>query len=498
MRSILVCLFSCFMFTLNAQCDEVEVELTVTPGDWAWEIDFELLDDQGNVVYEFDGFPDDDAVVVNLCLPEGCYVFTLSDDWGDGWNGATASLAYLGLVQEFDLPEGAVGYFAWDLNTDDCNLDLPGCTDPEAVNYIFGATADDGSCQYPLTMDWNGEERTYFLYTPTDLEEGAPLVFVFHGYWGSALGIQDYCGMNAVADAGGFAVCYPQGLEDEFENNHWNSGLYGDAGVDDLGFVKNLAWLLQEEHGFAPSCTYACGMSNGGYMAYHLACHASDVFAAVGSVTGAMSAQDQAYCNSGQAVPIIHIHGTDDDDVLYNEGINDGTWGAGWGVPEVLSYWQDINGCVTITETAMPDLDSSDGSTVDFIRYHDGPDDVEIHHYRVNGGGHSWFGVWDNFDIDSSVLLWDFFSDVCQVDTDIHDPLSISPLCWTAQGQKGSIKLATTCTVSIRLLTTGGQEVGGTHLGAGVTTSITLEPGIYLVLAREDSGALSSQKVYVN
>ena len=69
-----------------------------------------------------------------------------------------------------------------------------------------------------------GLTRAYFLYIPNSLEIGAPLLFVLHGYSGSASGIMDYTNLNQVAEESGFAVCYPQGVSDDWNYNFWNVG----------------------------------------------------------------------------------------------------------------------------------------------------------------------------------------------------------------------------------------------------------------------------------
>ena len=67
-------------------------------------------------------------------------------------------------------------------------------------------------------------EREFILYIPENLEDNASLVFVLLGYTGSAIDIMNYSGMNTVADENGFAVCYPQGVEDNFGNTFFNVG----------------------------------------------------------------------------------------------------------------------------------------------------------------------------------------------------------------------------------------------------------------------------------
>ena len=85
-----------------------------------------------------------------------------------------------------------------------------------------------------------GLQRTYLLHLPKNLANKAPLVFVLHGYGGSAKGMMEYSKMNAVADKHGFAVCYPQGNFGPDKKNSWNAGYSNDA-IDDVQFFKQLS-----------------------------------------------------------------------------------------------------------------------------------------------------------------------------------------------------------------------------------------------------------------
>jgi polyhydroxybutyrate depolymerase len=63
-----------------------------------------------------------------------------------------------------------------------------------------------------------GESSVSIFLRPASASANCPLVYVCHGYTGSAQGIMDYSGFNALADIFGFAVCYPQGIDDSFGN----------------------------------------------------------------------------------------------------------------------------------------------------------------------------------------------------------------------------------------------------------------------------------------
>ena len=117
-------------------------------------------------------------------------------------------------------------------------------------------------------------DRQYFLYIPTSVEPESPLVFVFHGFTGSAEGIMEYSGMNEVAETNGFAVCYPQGTTDDYGNTFFNVGysFHWNQTVDDVGFIIALAEYLQSHFNLSSVNTFSTGMSNGGEMSYLLAC----------------------------------------------------------------------------------------------------------------------------------------------------------------------------------------------------------------------------------
>ena len=92
-----------------------------------------------------------------------------------------------------------------------------------------------------------------------------PLVFVCHGYTGSAQGIMDYSVFNALADEFGFAVCYPQGIDDSYGNAFWNVGydFQNNETVDDAAFLIHLTEYLQTTNSLDPELVFCTGMSMG-------------------------------------------------------------------------------------------------------------------------------------------------------------------------------------------------------------------------------------------
>ena len=202
---------------------------------------------------------------------------------------------------------------------------------------LCGLAASPAQAQ--LEFEHDGLTRTYFMDAPDPIPAGAPIVLVLHGYTSSAQLIRAYSGWVPLALEEGFVAVFPQGMEDNFNINHWNANI-GNSNTDDHGFLVALVQHLQQEHGLSADCVYSCGMSNGGFMSYSLACEHPEVFSAIGSVTGAMSGADFG-CTPSEVVPIVHLHGTADQTVAYDGGVGTPGWG-GEGVPAIIDHWTGL------------------------------------------------------------------------------------------------------------------------------------------------------------
>ena len=55
----------------------------------------------------------------------------------------------------------------------------------------------------------------------------------------------------------------------------------------------------------------------------------------------------------------------------------------------------------------LNDIDNNNGITVQEIVYNGGLNGTKVKHYKESGGTHTWF---QNDDINSSELIWEFFS----------------------------------------------------------------------------------------
>ena len=127
------------------------VNVQLTTGSWAAEVDFNLVDDAtGATVLSGTGYGTYSNSTtydhyVDLADP-GCFTLNMLDSYGDGWNG--------GYITIIDSLTGAVAYTFNSFTSGATyteNFCLPllfGCTDPGAGNYDPLATIEDGSCTY--------------------------------------------------------------------------------------------------------------------------------------------------------------------------------------------------------------------------------------------------------------------------------------------------------------------------------------------------------------
>jgi polyhydroxybutyrate depolymerase len=296
--------------------------------------------------------------------------------------------------------------------------------------------ADDNADNNALTAHvsvveygtWSGEnyDREYIYYHPQNAPTDCPLVFVCHGYSGTAEGIMGYSEFNALADEYGFAVCYPQGIEDSDGYTFFNVGYDFQSGetVDDVAFLESLTALFVETNAIDPAKVFATGMSNGGDLCYLLACEASETFTGVAPIAGMIMQNIMDDCSPTNTVSILEIHGTDDN-VTYYDGDyeNDDGWGAYPSMPETMAFWVDLFDIGLESTGDFPNTAPTDGSDVSYEKYGADGSCGEVWLYTVNGGGHDWPGSWGNMDISASLEAWLFFNELCQQPVSVTDEL---------------------------------------------------------------------------
>ncbi|WP_051191871.1 alpha/beta hydrolase family esterase [Microbacterium luticocti] len=275
-----------------------------------------------------------------------------------------------------------------------------------------GAAASLAVGSHAYTIDSGGRERTYRVYVPRALHGPAPLVVMLHGGGGSGANAEKFYGWDAAAAAGGFVVAYPDGLGPQV--SAWNvdgggcCGYPAREGVDDVGFVTDMVAAIERAEPIDTARVYAAGISNGGILAYTLACE-TDLFAAI----GADSATMLDGCAHPQPTSVLHVHGLEDTTIPF-----DGSPGTGPGridgppVDQVMARWRTVDGCGAETTTVAGVVSTSlsvcpEGRAVELI--------------TIADAGHGWPGAplksgagadrkQPSQAVDTTAVMWDFFA----------------------------------------------------------------------------------------
>ncbi|HTR49857.1 MAG TPA: hypothetical protein VMJ10_04060 [Kofleriaceae bacterium] len=235
-----------------------------------------------------------------------------------------------------------------------------------------------------------GGDRPATLQVPAELDGGKvdtgrqyPLVMVLHGYGASGFVQEAYFGMNMIAPANLGFVIAPDGLTDSTGNEYWNADPaccdFDHANPDDSGYLGGLiddieaAWPAVD-----PGAMLVIGHSNGGYMAYRMACDHADTVTNIIVLAGA-AASDPSTCNPTLPVAVLHMHGTADTEVPY--------------VPNAAAsvmQWAGHDGCATTTTAgANVDLDQGiPGAETTTESYDDCPPGTAVDLWSIQGGTH--------------------------------------------------------------------------------------------------------------
>lgn len=277
------------------------------------------------------------------------------------------------------------------------------------VIFLFASIYSNAQQTLNESMLHDGVTREYIVYIPAvyNGSKPAPILFNFHGYRNSANSQMSYGNMRAVADTAGFILVYPQGTL-FWGSSHWNVGswTFGST-ADDIGFTEAMIDTLAANYNIDLNRVYSCGYSNGGYFSFVLACQLSAKIAAIGSVGGTMSTETYNSCNPSHPTPIVTIHGTDDATVSYYGGKPYNSES----IADVNTYWANHNNTMLSPIVSnLPNINTSDGSTVELSLYNNGDNCTSVEHYRVIGGDHAWPGSWGNMDINADAVIWSFVS----------------------------------------------------------------------------------------
>jgi polyhydroxybutyrate depolymerase len=258
--------------------------------------------------------------------------------------------------------------------------DLPGVGPSVGVPVPSGWTSTVQQVQSGVLL------RDYVVVRPTAAGSGPlPVLVVLHGHGMTPAGVARVTSFLPIV--GRAVVVYPAGF-----GKSWDAGgccgLARTAGVNDVAFLTTVVHdVLANVPGTSAQNVYLAGFSNGGRMAYRMACADPGLFAGVAAVEAVpvpactpshpVSISIVAYQND----PYVSISGQDPTQVV--RGIDEPR------VDDIVAQWRQADGCVgnpTVKQvgTAVISLWSAcqNQTRVQYALYAGG-----AHHWPVGGLG---------------------------------------------------------------------------------------------------------------
>lgn len=230
-------------------------------------------------------------------------------------------------------------------------LDAPDApdTDPPAPE-----TRDDDPLPPRTFPDTIGGDRPASVVHPEgyDPDAALPAIVLLHGFTVTSA-IQDVVfQLRPRVARDGFLLVLPEGLRDANDQPFWNAtasccGVDGPP-VDDVAYLTGLIAELRAT--WRVSTVAVVGHSNGGYMAYRLACDAPASMDRIVVLAGGVPIEAPA-CADGPPVGTLHVHADTDDVVRYDRAK---TPYATAGAVEAVARQAARNGCAGTTTPRGP------------------------------------------------------------------------------------------------------------------------------------------------
>jgi polyhydroxybutyrate depolymerase len=252
-------------------------------------------------------------------------------------------------------------------------------------------SASELSSSQPVAHTIGGDRPAQLLLPDSREGESLPLILSLHGYEGNAEAHDWYFGLSDRILGYNFALITPQGSSDQADNPFWNATdgccNFYDSQIDDYGWLTSLVDDAREIVDVAG--VYVVGYSNGGFMAYRLACDGLDGLVAIASLAGS-SFGDPERCTDAAPVSVLQIHGSDDASIPYGGTLE---YDNGYpGAVELATRWANLAGCNIDASADLPNIDlekAVDGAETSVRRIRDGCDTgITIELWTISGTDH--------------------------------------------------------------------------------------------------------------
>ena len=273
---------------------------------------------------------------------------------------------------------------------------------------------------YRFSFVRDGINREYLVHVPASYRPNhpTPMLMALHGGGGDADIQADDSKYKLItkSEQAGFIAVFPNGHSRLPSGliGTWNAGTCCGAsqksGIDDVGFLKEVILRVERQANIDHDRVFVTGMSNGGLMAWRLACELSTMIRGIAPVEGT---DNTTTCHPSRAVAVIEFHAMDDDHIPFNGGNGPMalTYAPFTSVPATISKWVAFNRAQPRAKRVL----TVPGAHCDLHPAMRGGAPVEL--CVTDTGGHSWpgggtqqGGKQPSMAISANDLMWSFFS----------------------------------------------------------------------------------------
>lgn len=231
-----------------------------------------------------------------------------------------------------------------------------------SMNPVFvlaGQDKADVSHKSTTLEEFDFDDRLVQVILPSGFKPAKkyPVLIHLHGASIDSNFIREVLGLDKLGLKNEVIVVVPNGsvhpvIEFDFSGQFWNATAaccgfeyaFGPQ-VDDVDFLTRLLDEVQTRYPIDDDRVYFTGESNGGSMAYRMACDLADRIAGIWVIAG-VTHLEQTDCNPSRPVNVLHTHNVGDSVVRFDGGkFATNALSTYPGVLTTLSYWADYNGC---------------------------------------------------------------------------------------------------------------------------------------------------------
>jgi polyhydroxybutyrate depolymerase len=242
------------------------------------------------------------------------------------------------------------------------------------------------------TVEFGGRQVTVHVPESYDPARPAPLVVALHGYTSNATELETYLRLTPESDRRGFVYAHPNGSTNDRGEHFWNATdaccAFSSRGPDDSRYLSELISTIQGSYRIDPARVYLIGHSNGGFMAFRMACDHADQVTAIVSLNGA-SWNDAARCRPSEPVSVLAVHSSADETIAFTGGVIGRA--AYPSAAATIAHWLGYDRCAEADRDApgldlVGDLPGAETSVRIYARGCAGGSSVQA--WTINGGAH--------------------------------------------------------------------------------------------------------------